>query len=179
MIARGDLGVEIPPEDVPGRQKEIIRLCRQHERPVIVATQMLELMIGAPTPRVRRPPMSPPLSMTAPMPSCCRPETAAGRFPVEAVAMMERILRRTEAHAFYAAALGATAPTARTPAQAIAAAAIACRGALGFRHCRLLLDRRAGVRLAARPPGRPVIVLSSDLRIARRLSLVWGTRADP
>ena len=49
-LRRGDLGVEIPPEEVPGRQKELVRLCRLAVKPVIVATQMLDSMVGAPTP---------------------------------------------------------------------------------------------------------------------------------
>ena len=72
MVARGDLGVEMPPEEVPLIQKRIVRTARQLGRPVVVATQMLESMISARHPRAPKRPMSPRRCSTAPTQSCCR-----------------------------------------------------------------------------------------------------------
>ncbi|MBM6582192.1 pyruvate kinase [Microvirga sp. BT689] len=96
MVARGDLGVEIPPEEVPGRQKELVRLCRLAVKPVIVATQMLDSMVGAPTPtRAEASDVATAIydGADAVMPSA---ESVAGQYPVEAVAMMDRIISKTE-----------------------------------------------------------------------------------
>lgn len=178
MIARGDLGVEIPPEDVPGRQKEIIRLCRQLDRPVIVATQMLESMITTPTPtRAEASDVATAIydGADAVMLSA---ETASGQFPAEAVAMMDRIIRRTEAHPFYAASLEATAPRADTANRAIAEAAVDLAGSLDTPAIVAFSSTGAsGRRIASYRAPRPTVLLTADPAVARRMSLVWGIRS--
>jgi pyruvate kinase len=101
MVARGDLGVEIPHEDVPGRQKEIVRACRLAVKPVIVATQMLDSMVVAPTPtRAEASDVATAIhdGADAVMLSA---ESATGRYPREAVEMMDRIIYSTEQHKLY------------------------------------------------------------------------------
>ncbi|WP_225612597.1 pyruvate kinase [Paracoccus sp. PAR01] len=177
MIARGDLGVEIPPEEVPGRQKEIIRLCRQQDRPVIVATQMLESMISTPTPtRAEASDVANAIhdGADAVMLSA---ETASGQFPLEAVAMMDRIIRRTEAHPFYAASMQTSAPHADTPNRAIAGAAVDLANALSVPAIVAFSSTGAsGRRIASRRAARPTVLLTASPEVARRMALVWGIR---
>lgn len=114
MVARGDMGVELPQEDVPGRQKELVRACREAGKPVIVATQMLESMVASPTPtRAEASDVATAIfdGADAVMLSA---ESATGQFPVEAVAMMDRIISRSEQHQFYRSHLHAVEPNLET-----------------------------------------------------------------
>ena len=123
MVARGDLGVEIPQEDVPGRQKELIRACRLAVKPVVVATQMLDSMVSAPTPtRAEASDVATAIydGADAVMLSA---ESATGKFPVETVEMMARIIHRTETHKLYRSLITASDPDEEeTPPHAIASA---------------------------------------------------------
>ena len=177
MVARGDLGVEMPPEDVPPLQKQIIHACRRAGKPVVVATQMLESMVNAPVPtRAEASDVATAIyeGADAVMLSA---ETAAGSYPREAVAMMDRIVRRVQIDPLYAAGLHAemlTAPEHTSP-DAISAAARQVADTVGAAAIVSFTNSGATALRAARErPNVPTIALTARLETARRLALVWG-----
>jgi pyruvate kinase len=177
MVARGDLGVEIPPEDVPPLQKEIIHICRRAGKPVVVATQMLESMVNAPVPtRAEASDVATAIyeGADAVMLSA---ETAAGSYPLEAVAMMDRIVRRVQVDPLYFAGLHTemlTAPEHTSP-DAISAAARQVADTVGAAAIVSYTTSGATALRAARErPGVPTIALTARIDTARRLALVWG-----
>ncbi len=179
MVARGDLGVELAPEEVPGRQKEIIRLCRLAGKPVIVATQMLESMIAAPAPtRAEASDVATAVydGADAVMLSA---ESAAGEYPVEAVQMMDRIIARTESDRFYAPIIQAlhpepekTAPDAISAAAAQVAETISAAAIVSY-----TTSGSTALRAARERPVVPILVLTSNLGTARQLALLWGAHS--
>lgn len=178
MVAPGDLGVEIPPEDVPGWQKDIIGLCRAANRPVIVATQMLESMTQTPTPtRAEASDVATAVQdgTDAVMLSA---ESASGANPEEAVSMMDRILRRVEGHESYRPALRGLRPAETAPGFAIARAAADMTRTLDVPAIVAFSSSgTTGLRLSACRPRAPILVLTSTPAVARRLCLAWGVRA--
>jgi pyruvate kinase len=176
MVARGDLGVELPLEDVPGRQKEIIRAARRAGKPVVVATQMLESMITSPVPtRAEVSDVATAIfdGADAVMLSA---ETATGAHAVEAVGVMDRIARAVEADPQYRSitdtqrvAPEPTMPDAIMAAvhdvtHTIHASAIVCWTKSGS----------TGLRAARERPEAPIIALTPIPQMARRLTLAWG-----
>jgi pyruvate kinase len=179
MVARGDLGVELPPEQVPIAQRKIIRVARAAGRPVIVATQMLESMIEAPTPtRAEASDVATAVYQGADA-VMLSAESAVGRHPQSAVAIMDRIIRAVEDDAEYWASL----PRDMTPPQATTADAIAlsARNIADVIGCAALVAFTAtgstAYRVARERPRCGVIGLTPVVATARRLALVWGTRA--
>jgi pyruvate kinase len=177
MVARGDLGVEMPPEDVPPVQKLIIHACRLAGKPVVVATQMLESMVHAPVPtRAEASDVATAVyeGADAVMLSA---ETAAGDYPVEAAAMMDRIIRRVQADPLYVASLRAStqAEPEHTSSDAISAAARQVAHTVGAAAIVSYTTSGATALRAARErPGVPILGLTSNLQTARRLALVWA-----
>ncbi len=183
MVARGDLGVELPHEDVPGRQKELIRICRNAAKPVIVATQMLESMVTTPTPtRAEASDVATAIydGADAVMLSA---ESAAGSYPVEAVSMMDRIIRRTETHKLYRSILRAIEPQIDpTPSHAVAGAAADLAEVLGASAVVAFTSTgTTALRVARQRPEVPILALTPSLQVSRQLCLLWGAhsvRAD-
>jgi pyruvate kinase len=176
MVARGDLGVEMPPEDVPSVQKQVIHACRVAGKPVIVATQMLESMITAPTPtRAEASDVATAVyeGADAVMLSA---ETAAGQYPVEAVAMMDRIARRVQEDPLYFKTLDASRmPPEHTNSDAISAAACQVAATIGAAAIVSFTSSGATALRAARErPAAPILVLTPNLATARRLAVLWG-----
>jgi pyruvate kinase len=177
MVARGDLGVEMPPEDVPPMQKQIIHACRQAGKPVIVATQMLESMIHSATPtRAEASDVATAVydGADAVMLSA---ETAAGEYPLEAVAIMNRIVARVEHDPLYRSAMDTTlqAPE-HTPSDAISLAARqVARTVDAAAIVSYTTSGATALRAARERPDVPILVLTSNLQTARRLALLWGT----
>jgi pyruvate kinase len=179
MVARGDMGVELPHEDVPGRQKELIRICRHTAKPVIVATQMLESMVNTPTPtRAEASDVATAIydGADAVMLSA---ESAAGKYPVEAVSMMERIICRTERHKLYRSILRAIEPQVDpTPSHAVAGAAADLAETLGAAAVvAFTATGTTAMRIARQRPEVPIIALTPDARVARQLCLGWGVHS--
>ncbi len=179
MVARGDLGVEMPPEDVPALQKRIIRACRSAGKPVIVATQMLESMIGAPAPtRAEASDVANAVYEGADA-VMLSGETAAGKYPVEAVRIMDRIIRRTEGDRAYDGLMRAhvVVPETTNPA-AIAAAARHVAETIGAKAIiAFTMSGSTAMRLARERPTVPVLALTPDAQIARCLTVGWGVIA--
>jgi pyruvate kinase len=180
MVARGDLGVELPPEDVPIAQKRIIRAAQQRGLPVVVATQMLESMITAPAPtRAEASDVATAVfdGADAVMLSA---ESAAGQYPREAVNMMERIIARVERDEDWRRGIDAKRPEPeKSSADAIAAAACQVAHTIGAQA--IVAFTKSGstaLRVAREKPHCPVVGLTTSITTARRLAAVWGVHAS-
>jgi pyruvate kinase len=179
MVARGDLGVESPPEDVPILQRRIVHLARGAGKPVIVATQMLESMILAPTPtRAEATDVATAVyeGADAVMLSA---ETAAGQYPVEAVEFMDRMLRRVQADPLFQRGLEAErASQHETASDAITAAAK--QVAATVKAAAIVTYTTSGsttLRAARERPSVPILCLTASIETARRMAMVWGVHA--
>ena len=176
MVARGDLGVELPPQQVPVLQRRIVHAARAAGRPVVVATQMLESMVAAPVPT--RAEVSDVASAIyegadAVMLSA---ESASGQYPVEAVTVMDDVIREVEHDPRWRTGLDAS----HTPAEATTADAICCalrRVASLIAPAAIVAYTASGascLRASRERPSVPILALTPDMGIARRLALAWG-----
>ena len=176
MVARGDLGVEMPIEKVPGLQKEITRKARVAGKPVVVATQMLESMISSPVPTRAEVSDVATAVFDGADAIMLSAESAVGQFPVEAVQTMDRIAMQVENDPSYDDLVHAmrTVPQP-TGADAIAAAvhSIARTLQLSAIICYTATGSTA-LRVARQRPGLPVIGLTPVLTTGRKLAIVWG-----
>ncbi|NJM51025.1 MAG: pyruvate kinase [Sphingomonadales bacterium] len=179
MVARGDLGVELPPEEVPPLQKRIVSTARRMGRPVVVATQMLESMITSPSPtRAEVSDVATAIydGADAIMLSA---ETAAGQWPIEAVSIMDRIAKQVENDPDYyarvhftetrpdATTADALAASSSAIAQTVDTSAIVCFTSSGSTARRIARER----------PSVPILVLTPHEDTARRVGLLWGAFA--
>ena len=176
MVARGDLGVELPPQQVPVLQRRIVRAARAAGKPVVVATQMLESMITAPVPtRAEASDVATAIydGADAVMLSA---ESASGRYPLEAVQMMSKIIAQTEADPHYRETL----ETTRTPSRPDAADAIgaAMRSAVETlpvaASVAYTTSGYSALRMARERPQSPIIGMTPEVTTARRLALAWS-----
>ena len=180
MVARGDLGVELPPEEVPLAQKRIVRLARSLGKPVVVATQMLESMISAPAPTRAEASDVATAVFDGADAVMLSGETAAGQYPYEAVNMMDRIVARVEQDAGWRAMIDASRVAARdaTPRDAIAAAAAQVGHTIGAKAIvAFTASGSTALRVARERPDAPVIGLTPNLETARLMAVVWGVHA--
>ena len=176
MVARGDLGVELPLEQVPGIQKRITRAARSAGKPVVVATQMLESMIHSPVPTRAEVSDVATAVFEGADAVMLSAESAVGDFPDGAIATMDRIAKEVERDPFYPGIIhaqrtdpeptsaDAISAAARTVAETLNLAAIVCYTGSGA----------TGMRAARERPQRQVIALTPNPATGRRLALVWG-----
>ena len=179
MVARGDLGVELPPEEVPLAQKRIVRLARQMGKPVVVATQMLESMISAPAPTRAEASDVATAVFDGADAVMLSGETAAGQYPYEAVNMMDRIVARVEQDAGWRSMIDSSRPAPeRLTSDAIAAAAQQVGHTIGAKAIvAFTASGGTALRVARERPDSPVIGLTPNLDTARRMAVVWGVHA--
>jgi pyruvate kinase len=179
MVARGDLGVELPPEGVPPLQNRIVAAARQAGKPVVVATQMLESMIVSPTPtRAEVSDVANAIyeGADAVMLSA---ESAAGAYPVEAVAMMDKIGRTVEADPVYSGRIHFTeTPAEATTADALSESAAQIVEILDAKAMACYTSSGSTARRIARERAIvPTLAMTASMKVARRLGLQWGVHA--
>jgi len=179
MVARGDLGVELEPHEVPPLQKRIVNASRRAGKPVIVATQMLESMIESPTPT--RAEVSDVANAVydgadAVMLSA---ESAAGAWPEESVTMMDRIAVQVERDEGYKARVRfLDTPPDATTSDALAHACMTIADTVPISAITVFTSSGSTARRVARErPGTPMLVLTPSPRTARRMALLWGAHA--
>jgi pyruvate kinase len=179
MVARGDLGVELPPEDVPQIQRDIVREARQAGKPVIVATQMLESMITAPIPtRAEASDVATAVYEGADA-IMLSAESATGQYPIEAVEMMNRIACRTQDDPCYHTNLTSQyTPLQNTAADAITSAAKQVAGTVGaVAIVTYTVSGSTTLRAVRERPHIPILCLTSKIETARRLTLSFGVHS--
>ncbi len=176
MVARGDLGVELPLEQVPGRQKQLTRAARRAGKPVVVATQMLESMVQSPVPTRAEVSDVATAVFEGADAIMLSAESAVGDYPVEAVATMDSIAHEVEKDPHYSGIIhaqrndpeptsaDAISAAARTVADTLNLSAIVCYTSSGT----------TGLRAARERPERPIIALTPRPETGRRLAMVWG-----
>ncbi len=179
MVARGDLAVEMDPEDVPLVQRRVIKLARKYHTPVIVATQMLESMVHNPEPtRAEVNDVATAIldHVDAVMLSA---ESATGDYPVEAVAMQKRIIKRVERHRHELHAEFALDALEEHNDQTTSVAAAACVLAHQLQAALIVVATSTGrcaMRVASYRPTTPIIAVTDSQRAWRQLALVWGVK---
>jgi pyruvate kinase len=179
MVARGDLGVEMPLEKVPGLQKRITRTARRLGKPVVVATQMLESMITSPVPTRAEVSDVATAVFEGADAIMLSAESAAGKYPIEAVTMMNKIAEEVETDGFYRTIINAqrAAPEA-TGADAIAVAARDVAETLDLKAIAAWTSSGStAFRIARERPEPPILALTPNRETGRRLALVWGVHA--
>ena len=180
MVARGDLGVEANPEDVPIHQRTMVAECRKQGKPCIVATQMLESMIDSPTPtRAEASDVATAIfqGVDAVMLSA---ESAAGLYPQESVQMMDKIIKRVEGDEKYKNNLSNyNLSHTKNTAEAIARAAFSVAEIIES-NCLVTFSKsgRSIVRVSRMRPDVTLLGLTSDVKVARQNALTWGTLMD-
>ncbi len=178
MVARGDLGVEIPPEEVPAIQKDIIRRANQRGLPVIVATQMLNSMIEHPRPTRAEASDVANAVMDNTDAVMLSGETASGEYPVESVQMMSRIIEAAESAMRQSFPRIGSGEPLRIPAEfPDVTCGVACRAAREAGCSLIVAFTLTGntARLVSRyRPSVPIIAFSPNQEVRRRLSLLWG-----
>ncbi len=179
MVARGDLGVELPPQNLPPMQKRIVETARRMGRPVIVATQMLESMITSPSPTRAEVSDVATAVYDGADAIMLSAESAAGQWPIESVTMMDAIadaVERDPAHGDRVhftvmkpdpTTADALAEAAKSIAATVSASAIVC----------FTMSGSTARRIARERPAVPILVLTPKHETARRLGLLWGTHA--
>ncbi len=179
MVARGDLGVELPPEDVPPLQKQIVEAARRLGRPVVVATQMLESMITSPSPTRAEVSDVATAVYDGADAIMLSAESASGQWPLESVSIMNRIATSVEADPSHSARVHftETLPDATTN-DAIARAASDIVRTVGASAIVCFTTSGSTARRVARErPTVPLLVLTPSVKTARRLGLLWGAHA--
>lgn len=180
MLARGDLGVEIPPEEVPIVQKKVVRAVRFAGKPIVVATQMLESMIENPSPtRAEANDVATAVfdGTDAVMLSA---ETAAGQYPLEAVQIMDRICRRVEQDELYRSLIDADHPNARQNDASDAITIAADQVAHDLKASCIVTYTTSGstaLRAVRQRPAMKVVVMTQNIATARRLAVSYGVHA--
>jgi pyruvate kinase len=179
MVARGDLAVEMSPEDVPLIQRQVIKLARKYHTPVIVATQMLESMIHNPEPtRAEVNDVATAIldHVDAVMLSA---ESATGDYPVEAVAMQKRIIRRVERHRHELHADFALDALEESNDQTTSVAAAACILAHQLKAALIIVATSSGktaIRVASYRPTTPIVAVTDNDRTWKQMALIWGIK---
>jgi pyruvate kinase len=179
MVARGDLGVEMPLEQVPGIQKSLTRLARRLGKPVVVATQMLESMISAPVPTRAEVSDVATAVFEGADAIMLSAESASGQYPREAVATMNRIAEAVESEKIYPSIIESQrAAPEPTGADAIAEATRDVAETLDLKViCAWTSSGSTGLRIARQRPRSSILALTPIESVARRLAVVWGVHA--
>ena len=179
MVARGDLGIELPIEDVPLAQKRLLKLAGQLARPSITATQMLDSMVASPRPTRAEATDVANAIFDGTDAVMLSQETAVGQYPVEAVAMMASIAERTEQHLPYQDwNESRVRRDARDPAYTVAYSA--CAAARELHLAAIVaptLSGRSARLISAHRPHVPILALSPGRETVRRCGLMWGVQA--